>query len=127
MHSHNALAIAALVCFGFGVGLAAGGFLDPSWAPRLGQCAPGSRGNVCIMSAALLGAQVQSPDPIAQCSDGSLSYANTVADACDGHGAVAIVLNDPALPAEVPSCQLAVAGTLVNARGPLCLSATPTP
>ena len=128
MHGQRALPIAAVVCFGFAVGLVAGGFLDLSWTPRLGQCAPGSRGNVCIVSAEPLGAVVQAPaSPIALCGDGSLSFAAIVAEACTGHGAVVIVLNDPALPADAPSCPLDIAGTVVSMHGPLCLSATPTP
>jgi hypothetical protein len=128
--SRNVLPLAAAVCFGFGVGLVAGGFLDPSWAPRLGQCAPGSRGNVCIVDAEPLGAVVQAPAaPIALCGDGTLSYAAALAGACTGHGAVVIVLNDPALPADAPSCPVDVGGTggTVTARGPICLNATPTP
>jgi len=128
MHTHDALPIAAVVCLGFGVGFVAGRFLDASRAPRLGECAPGSRENVSVVYADPLGTVVQAPaDPIALCADGTLSYAASLAGACGGHGATVLVLNDPGLPPDAPSCPLDVAGSTVTAHGPICLNATPTP
>jgi len=128
MHPRNALPLAAIFGFGLAVGLAAGGFLRPSWTPRLGQCGPGSRGNVCIVTPETLGAVVQAPAepaPIAICNDTKLSYDTT--GTCDSQGGVSLWLNPTGTPPDAPTCPLDVRGLIVTLHGPLCLSATPTP
>jgi len=126
MHARNALPIAAIFCFGLGVGLVAGGLLRPSRAPRLGQCEPGSRGNVCVTYTERLGAIVQAPDePLAICNDTKLSYESN--GTCDSQGGVSLWFNPPGTPPDAPTCPLDVRGLIVTLHGPLCLSATPTP
>lgn len=119
-------AIAAVACFGVVLGLSIGTLRYPPMLPRDVQCAPGSRGNVCIVYAEPLGAVVQAPDePVAICNDTKLSYETN--GTCDSQGGVSLWFNPPGTPPDAPTCPLDVRGLIVTLHGPLCLSATPTP
>jgi hypothetical protein len=118
--------VVAIACLGFAVAFPIGTLRDPPPFPHDVQCAPGSRGNVCVVYAEPLGAVVQAPEePIAICNDTKLSFETN--GTCDSQGGVSLWFNAPGTPPDAPTCPLDVRGLTVTLHGPLCLSATPTP